>query len=166
MHNINAIFLDRDGVINEKLEGDYVKSWLEFKFLPDAIVAIKLLNDKKIPVYIISNQSGIGRGLMTFEDLENVHNKMKEELKKQNARVDDIFVCPHAPEENCNCRKPKPGLLQHAKEIYPSINFKHSWFIGDSDIDVQAGNSAGCNTYLLKRGESLKKVIEGILNGK
>ncbi|OGC14210.1 phosphatase, partial [candidate division WOR-1 bacterium RIFOXYA12_FULL_36_13] len=136
---ISAVFLDRDGVVNKKIEMDYVKKWDEFEFLPDAISAIKLINDKNIPVYLITNQSGIGRGKMTQKALDIVHQKMGGALAKEGAHIDEIFVCPHAPEDNCDCRKPKPGLLLQAKEKYPEIDFKNSWFIGDSQIDVEAG---------------------------
>lgn len=165
MHKISSIFLDRDGVINEKLEGDYVKKWEEFKFLHGAIEGIKMANDKKIPVYLITNQSGIGRGKMTYEDFVLVHKQMFEEMALKGAHLDDVFVCPHAPEENCSCRKPKPGMIFQAKGKYPEIDLKNSWFIGDSDIDVEAGRSAGCHTYKIKKNESLKDVISGIING-
>lgn len=164
MPKISAVFLDRDGVINKKIEGEYVKNWDEFVFLPEVGSAIKLLNSKKIPVYIISNQSGIGRGIMTQEDLEKVQKLMIGVLKAEGAHIDDIFVCPHAPDENCECRKPRPGLLKLAKQKYPKINFVASWFIGDSQSDVEAGYAVNTNTYLLKKGESLKQVITKILN--
>ncbi len=165
-NNISAIFLDRDGVINEKLEGDYVKKWSEFKFLPGAIDAIKLINEKHIPVYMISNQSGIGRGLMTKADLEMVHTKLVEVLAENNAHFDDFFICLHAPEDNCECRKPKPGLLLQAKAKHPNIDFTQSWFIGDSDCDVEAGRNVGAHTYKIKKNENLNHVVSGILNGK
>lgn len=162
-NTISAVFLDRDGVINKKIDNDYVKKWEEFKFLPDVIDAIKILNQKNTPVYIITNQSGIGRGHMSLNDLKIVHDKMMEEFKANGAYVDDIFICPHAPNENCECRKPKPGLLLKAKSKYPEIDFKASWFIGDSMSDVEAGKAVGCNTYLVKKDESLRDVVLGIL---
>lgn len=164
MPKISAVFLDRDGVINKKIEGGYVKSWDEFVFLPEVGSAIKLLNSKNIPVYIISNQSGIGRGIMTQGDLAKVHKLMLDVLKAEGAHVDDIFVCPHAPEDNCECRKPRPGLLKLAKQKHPKINFEASWFIGDSQSDIEAGYAVNANTYLLKKGENLKQVITTILN--
>lgn len=156
---IRAVFLDRDGVLNEKLEGWYVTKWEEFKWLPGAIEGIKLLNDRKIPVYLISNQSGIGRGHMTMKDLEAVHKKMSEELEAKGAHIDDIFVCPHAPDENCGCRKPKPGLLFQAKKKHPEIDFTGSLFIGDSGTDEEAAKGAGVRFYLIKKGESLKEIL-------
>ena len=164
-NRISAVFLDRDGVINEKIEGGYVTKWEEFKFIPGAIEAIKLLNDREMPVYLISNQSGIGRGHMTMKDLEAVHKRMKDELAAKGAHIDDIFVCPHSPEDNCDCRKPKPGLLLQAKRKYPEIDLKNSWFIGDSDIDIEAGKAARCKTYLIKKEENLKEAIEEVFNG-
>ncbi|MBI5700643.1 HAD family hydrolase [Candidatus Saganbacteria bacterium] len=160
---ISAVFLDRDGVINEKIEGGFVKVWDEFKFLPDTASAIKLLNDKKIPVYLISNQSGIGRGIMSHNDLEKIHRIMTEFLSAEGAHLDDIFVCPHAPDENCDCRKPKPGLLLQAKKKHPEIEFINSWFIGDSGSDVAAGSAVKCRTYQLKSTENLLEVTRKIL---
>jgi len=103
---------------------------------------------------------------MTMDDLYAVHKKMSEELKKRGAHIDDIFVCPHAPGDNCECRKPKPGLLLQAKKKYPSINFKNSWFIGDSDSDMKAAEAVGSKQHLLKKGENLLEVIKEILSGK
>lgn len=165
MPKISAIFLDRDGVINEKIENGYVKTWDEFKLLPGAIDAIKYLNDKNISVYVISNQSGIGRGRMTFDDLKTIHNKMIDKLRESGAHLDDIFVCPHAPADDCDCRKPKPGLFIMAKTKHPEINFRSSWFIGDSISDVQAGQAVQCNTYQIKKGENLLEVVNKIING-
>lgn len=163
MPKISAVFLDRDGVINEKIEGSYVTQWDEFKFMPDAAAAINLLNERKIPVYIISNQSGIGRGKMTHEDLEKVHRVMQEVLAAEGAHIDDIFVCPHALEDNCECRKPKPGLLLEAKKKHKAIDFNTAWFIGDAESDVEAGKAVSCRTHLLKKGENLLRVVKGIL---
>ena len=159
----SAIFLDRDGVINRKIDNDYVKKWEEFEFLPYAIAAIKILNEKKIPVYIITNQSGVGRGKMTENDLKVVHDKMISEFKRAGVYVDDIFVCTHKPEDKCDCRKPKPGLLLQAKAKYPQIDFKNSWVIGDSQIDMEAGKAVGCRTYLLGKKKNLFNVMKNIL---
>jgi histidinol-phosphate phosphatase family protein len=87
---------------------------------------------------------------------------MVSELSRAGARIDDIFYCPHRPDENCSCRKPRTGLLEKAKEKY-DIDFKSSWFIGDTESDVLAGEKAGCRTYLLKRGESLFSAVKKVL---
>ena len=124
-----AVFLDRDGVINRKLENDYVKSWDEFHFLPDVIEAIKALNEKGLPsseakgylVIVVTNQRGIARGLMTEKDLEEIHRRMLRELQRHGARIDDIFYCPHDIKDNCNCRKPQPGMLIQAQKKWGNL---------------------------------------------
>jgi histidinol-phosphate phosphatase family protein len=143
-----AIFFDRDGVINKKAkEHDYIKNWGEFEFLPNVAEIIKKLN-KNFLVIIVSNQRGIGRGLMTVNDLNDIHEKMKEELSKKGAKIDGIYFCPHTDEENCACRKPMPGMLLRAAKDF-NINLSQSYMVGDSSSDVQAGKNAGCKTILI-----------------
>lgn len=143
-----AVFLDRDGVINKKLpEHNYIKKWEEFKFLPNIAEAIRELN-KKFLVIVTSNQRGVGRGMMAIEDLEDIHIKMKKALQKQNARIDGIYFCPHNYKDNCNCRKPKPGMLFKAAKHF-GIDLSQSYIIGDSSVDIQAGKRVGCRTILI-----------------
>ena len=142
-----AVFLDRDGVINRKLENDYVKSWDEFQFLPGVVEAIKALNEKGYLVIVVTNQRGIAKGLMTEKDLEEIHRKMLKELKKYGARIDDIFYCPHDISDNCNCRKPKPGTLIQAQKKW-DIDFAQSYIIGDSNSDIESGRQVGCQGIL------------------
>lgn len=143
-----AIFLDRDGVINKKAkEHDYIKNWSEFDFLPHVKDAISQLN-KKFLVVVVSNQGGISRELMTWDDVNTIHINMQSELEKSNAIIDKIYVCPHDMKEKCACRKPKPGLiLQAAREL--NIDLSNSYMIGDSLADIRAGKKAGCKTILL-----------------
>ncbi|MDI6781124.1 MAG: D-glycero-beta-D-manno-heptose 1,7-bisphosphate 7-phosphatase [bacterium] len=157
-----AVFLDRDGVINKKLEGDYVKSYDEFSFLPGVIDAIKKIKQKGLMVIIITNQSGIGRGIMSEDDLINVHEQMLAELKKNGVTIDAIYYCPHSPDNGCDCRKPKDGLFKQALMDF-NIDMRNSWMIGDEQKDVEAGEKAGCQTYLLSKGELLIKAIELLL---
>lgn len=145
-----AVFLDRDGVINKKApEGDYIKSWNEFVFLPGAIEAIKKLNEKGFLVIIVSNQRGIAKGLLTEDDLNDIHTKMQEELEKAGAKIDGIYYCPHDIKDHCNCRKPNPGLLIKAAKEW-NIDINQSWMIGDQPSDIEAGKRAGCRTILIK----------------
>lgn len=145
-----AVFLDRDGVINKKaLEEDYIKNWDEFEFLPGVKEAIKKLNEEELLVIIVSNQRGIAKGLMTEDDLNNIHAKMKEELREAGAKIDGIYYCPHDVADHCDCRKPKPGLLLKAAEEW-SIDLNQSWMIGDKESDVEAGKKAGCKTILVE----------------
>jgi len=146
-----AVFLDRDGVINKKApEGDYIKSWDEFEFLPSVKTAIRKLNENGFLVIIVSNQRGIARGLMTEEDLKEIHRKMKEELAEVRAVIDGIYYCPHDLDDHCNCRKPKPGLLLKAAREH-DIDLGRSWMVGDHESDIEAGKRAGCKTILISR---------------
>ncbi|MEK7274654.1 MAG: D-glycero-beta-D-manno-heptose 1,7-bisphosphate 7-phosphatase, partial [Candidatus Desantisbacteria bacterium] len=140
-----VVFLDRDGVINKKLEGDYVKSYDEFIFLPGAIDAIKKIKRNGWMVIIITNQSGIGRGIMSEDDLIKLHGQMLAEMEKEGVRIDAIYYCPHSPDNGCNCRKPKDGLFKQALMDF-NIDIKNSWMIGDEQKDVEAGEKAGCKT--------------------
>ena len=161
------MFLDRDGLINRKLENDYVKSWDEFQFLPGVIEAIKAINEKGLPsseakgylVIVVTNQRGIAKGLMTEKDLEEIHRRMLKELNKHGARIDDIFYCPHDISDNCNCRKPKPGMLIQAQKKW-NIDFARSFIIGDSNSDTEAGQRVGCQGILTT---ILSKAIELLL---
>ena len=158
--NMNkAVFLDRDGVINRKLENDYVKSWDEFQFLPGVIEAIKAINERGYLVIVVTNQRGIAKGLMAEKDLEEIHRIMIEELKKHGAHIDDIFYCPHDTSDNCNCRKPKPGMLIQAQRKW-DIDFAQSYIIGDSSSDIEAGQQVGCRGILTTK---LSKAVELLL---
>lgn len=159
-----TVFLDRDGVINKKMpEGDYVKNWDEFEFLPGAIEAVKLLNQNGYQVYVITNQRGIARGLMTEEDLDDIHQKMQRELKRQSVNIDDIYYCPHNYEDNCDCRKPKPGMLLQAASDH-NLDLTKAICIGDSNFDVEAGKAAGCKAILVETDGDLLKVVEGLFS--
>jgi len=150
-----TVFLDRDGVINRKLESDYVKIWSEFRFLPGAIDAIKIINEKGYLVIVVTNQRGIARGLMTEQDLKLIHRRMLQELQRNEAHIDDIFFCPHE-RDSCDCRKPKPGMLIQANEKW-NIDFSDSYIIGDSKSDIEAGKRVGCNGILTTE---LRKAVD------
>lgn len=154
-----VIFLDRDGVINKKApEHDYIKKWDEFEFLPDAIKAIELLNKNNYQIYIITNQRGIARGLMTENDLENIHNNMKKELSEHNSKINGIYCCPHSKDDNCECRKPKPGMFyQAAREHY--LDLTKTFFVGDAESDLQAGEAADIKTYLVTLEKNLFDIV-------
>jgi len=138
----SCVFLDRDGVINEKApEGDYVKSWSEFRFLPNIADWIKLFNALDQLVIVITNQRGIARGRMSETDLAEIHTRMCSELARQGARIDDIFHCPHE-EGTCGCRKPRPGLVRLATEKW-DIDISRSLFIGDSNGDKELAEVCG-----------------------
>ena len=146
-----AVFLDRDGVINEN-RSDYVKSWEEFKFLPGVFVPLKRLAQSDFAVIIITNQSVINRGIVSRTVLEReIHARMVKEITTHGGRIDAIFYCPHRPDEDCFCRKPRPGLLlQAAKEM--NIDLSSSYVIGDALCDVEAGLAVGCTPFLVLTG--------------
>ncbi len=157
-----SVFLDRDGVINKKLEGDYVKSYNEFEFFPGVIDAIKKIKQKGLLVIIITNQSGIGRGIMSEDDLAMVHEQMLADLKKEGVLIDAIYYCPHSPDDGCDCRKPNDGLFKQALMDF-DIDIENSWMIGDELKDIEAGKKAGCRTYLLSKGKLLLDVVREIM---
>ena len=157
-----AIFMDRDGVINYN-RNDYVKSWDEFEFIPGSIEAIKKINESNRILIVITNQSPIGRGIFTHDTLYDIHTRMLDELGHLGARIDAIYYCPHHPDDNCDCRKPKPGLIIRAANDF-NIDLKNSWMIGDSDSDLAAGSVAGCKVKKITEEQSLLDLVEQILD--
>jgi len=148
-----AVFLDRDGVINEEV--NYLSRVEDFKFIPNALKALKLLSDTDFKIIIITNQSGICRGYFIMDDVRKIHDYMLEEFKKEKVRIDGIYICPHHPDEDCECRKPKIGLLIEAAREF-DLNLKESYFIGDKTTDIQTGKNALCKTILVETGYSGK----------
>ena len=159
---MKAIFLDRDGVINQERK-DYVKNLEEFKIFENVADAISLLKKENFLIVIITNQSAINRKLLSIKNLENIHKFLKKYLKKNNTSIDAIYYCPHTPEEDCSCRKPKPGLLLKAS-LDLDIDLKNSWMIGDSKTDIEAAKAAGCNSILLKENEKLFDIVKEFIS--
>lgn len=153
-----TVFLDRDGVINRNLDNDYVKEWAEFEFLTGAKEAIKALTDANCDVIIISNQSGIGKGLMSIDTVEGIHARMIEEIEEYGGKVRAVYYCPHRASDSCDCRKPKPGMLHRATREF-GTELSSSYLIGDNITDIQAGAQVGCTTILVKTGHG-EQVIE------
>ncbi len=155
-----AIFLDRDGVINEEV--GYLSNPQDFEFIEGSIEALKILKQKGFLLIVITNQAGIARGFFTDDTLRAIHDKMLNRLKREGIELDDIFFCPHHPDFTgpCDCRKPKPGMILKAKSKY-NIDLTKSYMIGDTLNDIQTGNTAKCNTVLVLTGygkEEQKKV--------
>lgn len=154
------VFLDRDGVINKKApEGDYVKNWKEFEFLPGSVEALEILSKKGAEIYLISNQAGIARGVMTKEDLEEIHKNMEGELKKRGVEIKGTYFCCHGWNDNCDCRKPKTGMLFQAAKDH-SINLAKTVFIGDDDRDMKTGEAAGCKTLFIDKNRNLLNIAK------
>ena len=136
-----AVFLDRDGTIARDVP--YCSRPEDFELLPDAAEGIKLLNEHGFKVVIVTNQSGIARGYFTEVILARIHEKMVTELAEQGAHIDAIYYCPHHPDDNCDCRKPKPKMVIHAAQDL-DIDLSQSYVIGDSEIDTELARQAGC----------------------
>jgi len=150
-----AVFLDRDGTIN--LEKEYLYLIEDFDFVPGAPEAIRLLNEAGFFVVVVTNQSGVGRGYYTEEDVELLHRHIARELALCGARVDAWFYCPHHPAGrgsyslSCSCRKPLPGMLREAAQRF-DIDLVRSVMIGDKLVDIEAGLAAGCRPILVRSG--------------
>jgi D-glycero-D-manno-heptose 1,7-bisphosphate phosphatase len=155
-----AVFLDRDGVINRD-RPDYVKSWQEFEFLPGALEALRLLASRPEPVIVVSNQSCIGRGLVAEERVEEIHRLMRAAVEREGGRIDAVYYCPHRPEEDCPCRKPRPGLLLRAAADF-SLDLRGSVMIGDDLKDLRSAAAAGVRPILVRTGHG-RGVADGEL---
>lgn len=151
------IILDRDGVINYDSD-EYIKSPDEWHPIPGSLEAIADLNRANYRVVIATNQSGVARGHYTLETLDKIHEKLMRELAAVGGYVDEIFFCPHHPEECCACRKPKPGLLHQIKNKF-NIHFSDVFFIGDSIGDVEAAQAVDCKPILVLTGNG-KRFLE------
>jgi len=155
---MKVTFLDRDGVINRYPgDSDYVKSWGEFHFLPEAKASLKRLREMGFEIIIISNQAGVSKGIYTQETLDLITRNMLKDLNDYNIDVRGVYYCTHRQIDNCSCRKPKAGLIDMAvaklkdEGLEPELN--RSYFIGDTIQDVQAGKAAGLKTILIFSGK-------------
>lgn len=137
----SALFIDRDGVINRLRENDYVKKISEFELLPEVIPALEILSRKFRYLFVVTNQQGIGKGLMT-DSIETIHNHFLQ-LLPEPLRPHRIYHCPHLKTEGCVCRKPMPGMALMAKNDFPEIQLGDSFMIGDSESDMEFGRNAG-----------------------
>ena len=152
-----AIFLDRDGVINQERK-DYVKKLDEFKILDKIADAINIIKSHGFLVIIITNQSAINRKLLSVETLNKIHEKLQSYLERYDTSFDGVYFCPHTPSENCECRKPKPGLILQAVIDF-QIDLSESYMIGNSETDIHAARNAGCKGILLKKDQTLLEVV-------
>lgn len=141
-----AVFLDRDGTLVRDV--GYLRNPADIELLPGVIQALTLLRDRDIALVLVSNQSGIGRGLLTGDDLARVHERLTHSLAQHGVRLDGVYYCPHAPWDQCECRKPLPGLLYLAAQEL-GLDLARSFTVGDKLSDVAAGHRVGCRTVLL-----------------
>ena len=169
--SIKVIFLDRDGVINEEV--GYLHKIKDFKFINGVMDSCNYFLSLGYQIIVVTNQSGIGRGLYKEEDFQIVNEWMLGKFEQQGVSILDVFFCPHGPNDNCYCRKPKPGLFIDAMEKY-DIDMKKSWMIGDKEADIEAANNAGIiQTILVKSGHKINEektnasyTFDSILNAK
>lgn len=144
-----TLFLDRDGVINKKIENDYVKSWEEFEFLPDTLAGLRFIGNFFGTIVVVTNQQGIGKEIMTKHDLNDIHKKMMIEIESAGGRIDEIYYCPDLEQDKSPCRKPEIGMALWAKRDFPNIDFKKSIMVGDSPSDLKFGVNLGMKTFLV-----------------
>ena len=149
---LKTIFLDRDGVINRNPPNrGYVRKWEEFTFIPNARKAIRELTESDYRIVVITNQSGIGRGLYSEEDVADIHSRMVSEIRKAGGTIDAVYYCPHHPEAGCECRKPKPGMLARAAREH-NIELSNAYLIGDWTTDIEVGQCVGATAFLVLTG--------------
>jgi len=134
-----TLFLDRDGVINTRILGGYVQKWEQFGFLPGVTEALKILSREFFRIIVVSNQQGIGKGMMTEQELDILHRKMIAEIESHGGRIDRIYHSPHLEREGSVKRKPNVGMALMARKEFPGIKFKHSVMVGDSISDMIFG---------------------------
>jgi D-glycero-D-manno-heptose 1,7-bisphosphate phosphatase len=154
-----GILLDRDGVLIEN-KVNYVRDWSQVKIIPEAIHALTLSEMKNYKIVIVTNQSAVGRGLISLETANEINDRLVNLIHHHGGQVDGVFMCPHKPDDGCYCRKPKPGLLLQAAKVL-SLDLPRSWMIGDAWSDVLAGQTAGVRqAVLLKTGRGREQLLQ------
>ena len=154
-----AIFLDRDGVLIEN-RADYVRNWAQVNILPKIVEALASDAIKNYKIIIVTNQSAVGRGLITLETAQNINNNLVRVIKKHKGQIHAVYMCPHDPGAQCSCRKPKPGLiLQAAHDL--ALDLARSWMIGDAWSDLLAGQAAGVHKVaIVKTGRGGEQLLQ------
>jgi histidinol-phosphate phosphatase family protein len=151
-----TLFLDRDGVINRRIVDDYVKRWEDFEFLPGVLESFPIFAKSFKRIFIVTNQQGVGKGLMTDEAVAKVHRKMIAEIESMGCPIDAIYYCPSLAAENSPRRKPNPGMALQAKDEFPDIDLSKSIMVGDSPSDIEFGINAGMRTIFI--GDRVLKI--------
>lgn len=154
---MNAIFLDRDGVIIRKaLDGEYVADWSEVEFLRGSSEAIAAFCCFGYKVIVVTNQRGIATGKIELSKLNEIHSRMLDVIASCGGSISGIYCCPHDISEDCSCRKPKPGMLLQAAAEH-QLHLADCWMVGDTETDIAAGKSAGCKTALITHSEEFQQ---------
>lgn len=148
-----TLFLDRDGVINVRIIDGYVTKIEEFEFLPNVIEALKIFKEKFKYIVVVTNQQGVGKGIMKFEDVENVHQFMVQQVAENGGKIDKVYFCPQLKSVPDNYRKPSPKMAYFAKNDFPDIDLSKSIMIGDMNSDVEFGKNAGMKTIFIGDNE-------------
>lgn len=144
-----CLFIDRDGTLIE--ERNYLSDPEQVALIPGAAEAVRKAREAGWLVVVLTNQSGVGRGYFTLEDVARVNRRVEEMLAQEGAGLDGIFVCPHSPEEDCPCRKPRPGLVEAAARQLP-VDLRRSWMVGDKPADLELARNAGLRGALVRTG--------------
>lgn len=152
MENRPAVFVDRDGVIVRNRD-DYVKSWTDVELLPGAIDALAELSKSGRRVFVVTNQSAVGRGLISMDELEEIHSRLSEAVSERGGQIEAFLVCPHRPDEQCSCRKPNAGLLIQAREKF-GVDLAKTVMIGDHETDLLAASAVGADGILVLSGRA------------
>jgi D-glycero-D-manno-heptose 1,7-bisphosphate phosphatase len=147
-----TVLLDRDGVIVRN-RADHAKDWSEVEILPGALDALALLAQGRHRVFVVTNQSAVGRGMMSMAELEAIHERLGYEIEAAGGRVEGFLVCPHIPEDECSCRKPAPGLLYMARDDH-GVDLGNCCLVGDHESDIAAAAAVGCPSILVLSGRT------------
>ena len=159
-----TLFLDRDGVINRQIIGGYVTRLEEFEFLPGVLDAMAILAQQFDYIFVVTNQQGIGKGVFSINDLNQIHSYMLEKINQSGGRIDKIYFCPELESANSQNRKPNPGMGLHALQEFPDIDLNATIMVGDSLLDMQFGKKLDIKTVFLTNGKLLSPEIEAIAN--
>lgn len=155
-----TLFLDRDGVINKRLMGDYVKKVEEFEFIPGSLESIAAFSSIFSRIIVVTNQQGIGKGLMTHEDLALVHSKMLKLVEQEGGKIDQVYYCPELADQDPECRKPNTGMADQAKIDFPDIDFQKAIMVGDTPTDLEFGKRKGMYTvYINEQQDELADAV-------
>lgn len=144
-----TLFLDRDGVINQRIIDDYVRNLSQWKWQPQALEAIVYLSQHFAPIIVVTNQQGMGKGYFSREELTEIMDFMQKEVADKGGNIAHFYVCPHLKTDNCNCRKPQIGMALQAQKDFPNIDFSQAIMVGDSLSDMEFGRNAGMKTVFI-----------------
>ena len=144
MNKRRCVFFDRDGIVNESPGEGYVERWSDFRLLPAFVKSLRVARDMGYDAVVVTNQRGVALGVMALETVEDMHRRLKESLRQDGLELLDVRLCPH-DRDQCECRKPKPGMLLQAARQH-GIDLSASWMVGDQEKDIEAGRRAGCRT--------------------